>query len=521
MSHAGRNYFDGLPNDNMEDILKSAIPEVILGEESDFIVPKDRTTKKLDEHHSLSMLFSDWSPFRTVVSSLFTRLILAGVGPTEISIERGMITIAPDVFMEIENGSVLQIFRKCGLSFTSITFFDSFLYYDVSKVDPISGTLLAQKLTSLLLTYCQNVDELIYDQSECTTMSWSTGGSVFQKLSSQLRSFDWNCRHFMSLPDLSACKNIRKANIRSEVVHDLIGKLHSIGNTLQELFIIGNISNHTCLQMIDAIQKHCPYLRKIQLDDEYLTPCEDWDNQYASFLCSYGTQLIEASPAKLSPKRFREVIGECTNLRFEYFEANYENVDEFKRLSIMGPRLDMLALVGYWHYGNEWSNALSQCSNLRRLRLDDFRMFASLTNCSMLKTLDMDNFDVTLETVSLVASKTMSLRQFIFCTKGLIEKGTIFKSLVNANRNLEYVSMMECIKYDEERSTEESLKIVGELVETFSNCREVLFNIPTTDENDVDEHAVREICGHFPCRGVSVSLRIGPEFEYQQTGKLT
>lgn len=138
----------------------------------------------------------------------------------------------------------------------------------------------------------------------------------------------------------------------------------------------------------------------------------------------------------------------------------------------------------------------------------------------MLRALYWEMFEATPEAILNIASTTWNLQKFEVTTVGLIEDGNIFKSLVNSNQNLKDIGMMEIGDDDEERKTGDALKILGELLETFSKCTKLSFYFATTDGQEVDKGAVGEICGMLPCREVSAMILIGDEFKYEQTGKL-
>ncbi len=89
MSLVQRSYFDDLPIDNLETILRSLVQQVTVS----YSLRADRTYSIFDMHYLLSLFCSDTSPFRAAVPSMFTKLGIFGDEDTIFSIECGVITM--------------------------------------------------------------------------------------------------------------------------------------------------------------------------------------------------------------------------------------------------------------------------------------------------------------------------------------------------------------------------------------------------------------------------------------------
>ncbi len=136
-------------------------------------------------HHPLSLFFSDVSPFRAAVLSMFTQLVIFRYAETIFSIERGTITMGFVNFTELDSGLVRQVFAMCGSSITTIMFMECMHNDGSVEKDAEYRASYAQKLASLLIDHLQNVTELRFFQSGCASLNWSVEGSVFRKFSSQ------------------------------------------------------------------------------------------------------------------------------------------------------------------------------------------------------------------------------------------------------------------------------------------------------------------------------------------------
>lgn len=146
----------------------------------------DNTTKSLDKHHDLSLLFSQESPFRSIVSTRFTRLIFIGIkdeGKFSFSFCRGAIFIYTASGIELNSTLMRQVFHVCGSSIESIKFTDVCVGMDENAVQKV-----ALKLGLLVLKWCTNVKQLIFGPNESDKPKWITEEIVFNGFASQLQS---------------------------------------------------------------------------------------------------------------------------------------------------------------------------------------------------------------------------------------------------------------------------------------------------------------------------------------------
>ncbi len=200
-------------------------------------------------------------------------------------------------------------------------------------------------------------------------------------------------------------------------------------------------------------------------------------------------------------------MKKCAKMRVKLFSMSFISENGQRRLIIMGPRLESLRLHAMWYEGWDLSTALWLCTYLRNLHVSDGRLFSCPSSFPSLRVFRLQNFDAELDIILEVASKTSSLCEFAVDTRGLLGNGTVFESIVNANNDLCCISVSEPDSVGRRRS-EDALKILTELVNTFSKCRKLDFNIVTT-EGCIIDRAVGQICGVLPCRGVEMTIQIG------------
>ncbi len=514
-----RSYFDDLPIDILETILRPLLQQVTVSYENGDIRLEHGTTT-LDMHHPLSLCISDASPFRASVSSMFTELTILEYSEHIFSIERGMITMGLKDIEKLGIGFVRQIFSMCGSSITTITVKPCAHMDDWFAEDELCSGTYSQKLASLPIDHLQNVTEMRVLQKDCTSSNCNGESKVLRKLSSQLTCLVLGQYVSLRLQDMRSCVNIKKLTVAIVEIDELVEILPLIGNALEdiELKMDYEYCDRACLDMLDYLEKHCTRLTRIMCNVSFdmSLETENWGKRYASLLCSYGNQLNEADLAVLNNEQLREVLEKCWNMRIKCPIAVDIDVRDRKRLTIMGPRVESLYLRATWCNGEDWSTVLSKCTSLRVLQVADGRMFSCAPNFPSLRVLRLDDFDGKLDTVLQVASRTSSLRELEVHTRGLIETGTVFQPIVGANRDLCHVDLSDLYGFGR-RSSNNALKILSELVNTFSKCRKLEFYVSTF--GSITERDVREICGVLPCRGVEASIRIGNFFQYRQTGK--
>ena len=105
----------------------------------------------------------------------------------------------------------------------------------------------------------------------------------------------------------------------------LISFLHAFGSSLESLsvsfgvidkyvggYIDGYIDGYA--EMFDLIQNNCPKLSTVSLFDYFKIIEAVGEEQYANFLCSFGSQLIRAETDRLSIGKLAQVKRACPNL---------------------------------------------------------------------------------------------------------------------------------------------------------------------------------------------------------------
>lgn len=211
----------------------------------------------------------------------------------------------------------------------------------------------------------------------------------------------------------------------------------------------------------------------------------------------------------------------CARLECSFISTYFGNVDNAECIGVIVSHLNSLKLRGIWSCVQEWSNGLAQCSNLRKLHAEASTEFLPLLpNLLHLEEFVLNSESVSYRDISCIAAKTSNLSTFCLKSSFIVD-AKIFKPLVESNKYLENVSV-NCFlqKRSKKRPpTDCSLKILRQLLVTFSNCRKLQLFLRCTKGQDITLQDVRNICSVLPCRGVHVRIEIGCSIFYEQTGK--
>lgn len=283
--------------------------------------------------------------------------------------------------------------------------------------------------------------------------------------------------------------------------------------------------------VLDVIQDNCKSLTGIGFMSSYYVISQVGEDKYASFLCSYGSQLVDTPVDRLSTNRLCQVVKKCPNLVFKRVEIRSADPQEWRTLVVAGDRIERISFDLVANPGTEMVCAIAKCSNLLELSLGDALnpdLFSpELTNdvlrtlysntFPLLESLSLVKFDVGQQNISLISSKTSKLQTINFAPMSLSGGGHVFQPLVSSNKHLRQVRLNDEPFFDDDRSAESAVEILRQLFETFSKCHTLDLTIKKTGEQDVDESTLRHLCGNLPCRGVCISVNIHPTF-YQQSG---
>ena len=254
-------YFDMLPT----DILLTIIKYVFLRTNPEKKEVLDTLSTKRLHILNLSLLVSECSPFREVVSQLpLTNLELSPVSNASgFWVHTGLLGVGPELFEneDLKAGILERIVQLSGKSVKSVAFYQNSndLFHEEAN-----SYRLVQKFATLVKIYSPNVEHLILTSLEIEGYILpfeNCAPALLDQFSLQLRSIRWgvvvdnvDC---LRLPDSSMCTNIRKLVFPASPL--LISFLRTRGTSLEFLSILhGDIIVYT--EMIDAIERNCTKL---------------------------------------------------------------------------------------------------------------------------------------------------------------------------------------------------------------------------------------------------------------------
>ncbi len=307
------SYFTQLPTECLELIVQLVYQERDTEVKGDICT--DTTTRSLDNHGGLSLLFSQANPFRSVVSSTFTRFNFRRSPKNgqddRIRIHRynlvapycsqKYIWISPDSDVGLDTGLIRQVFSICGPSIESILFSSTDSNYNTMDGEN-EKTRMAHKLSSLVLEYCTSIKGLSFLPEERLEPNWFAEATVFHKFATQLNSLMVRCNFPTTIFDLSVCSSLRELCYLGGCDKQLIQLLLSIDGTLEQLCIAEYDPNADCEKFLEVTRKTCNRLHTFDVRDYNQLEALANESRYDSFLCSYGDQLIRASVSVLEPE---------------------------------------------------------------------------------------------------------------------------------------------------------------------------------------------------------------------------
>lgn len=148
----------------------------------------------------------------------------------------------------------------------------------------------------------------------------------------------------------------------------MIRLLPTIGTTLESLhiFCCCEPDEKDYNELSNVIQDNCNRLSTIRLPSEDVV-YHVAEQRYASFLSSFGYQLINANIEDLGDEQLLDVIEKCGRLDCGQFSASYINIHDAKRICIIGSRLNSLAIVGKWFFRTRMGDCTSTMYQFARI----------------------------------------------------------------------------------------------------------------------------------------------------------
>ena len=338
-------YFDTLPSEIIPIIIKHVFVEI---EKADTpVIELDTLSKRRLRIHTLSMLVSENSPFRQVLSQLpLTELQLGQISyASSLWNDDGLFVIGPELFESesLELGLANRIFQQYGESVKAVSFFVDWNDLPPRKTD---NSMVFQMFVALVEMYCPNVEglelvPLFFDepplQIEAATHA------LLEQFSSQLRSIDWGTNYgHVSVPDISVCTNVRELNFPASP--QLISFLRTCGSSLESLIVsFGDTNGYA--EMLDLIERNCSKLSTVLLLDCSTIIEVFGEERYVSLLCSIGSQLIRAEVEELSVEKLTQVLKACPNLSIRTEYAKTDGVNGWERVGMLGSKIKYLAIA--------------------------------------------------------------------------------------------------------------------------------------------------------------------------------
>lgn len=479
------------------------------------------TTEKLlrqkkDHLSFMWLLFSNSSPFQGLVHSSFkTVTFWDKYKVMKVNFEHSSLVIPADdlVGTQTQQDLVRQIFTVCGKSIRTVSCFR--LDADGKDEEHLKA------IANYVVDYCPNVKNLKWKPS--SKHYWDACDKIVSKYAAQLRSFEWMQKTNLKrpMPDLSKCDKLTQFICRDEPNAVIIPQLQAVSSTLEEVDI-GKVTGKRYGKLLEALETSCRKLSIIKMQQDIIVRAED---KYVSLLCSCGAQLKKADVQGVNQDNMRKITRACTNLEAEYalshpFEGNWGDVDT------LGPLLHRFSLSACGdeeecNQAMKGIRVLERCTNIRELIIagDDCvrHFFTKCSDFTALESLELYYYSATEKNDALVASKTGNLKKLNCWISNDMEKESVFNRIVSTNRALRNVEINdEGSLYSRigDRSAQNAVDIVCNVVSMFSKCHSLKLRIHQTKEKCVKESMLRDMHRKLRFSGESLKISISGRKTY-------
>ena len=519
-------YFDTLPIETFPNIIDYVFLETYFENRRNL----DASSKMRKLIRSLSMVVSDDSPFRAVISQLsFIKVHLVNVRATYLNIDNGSLVMGPELFENegLEPGIPERIFQLSGKSVKNIEVYINAcnLYRTTAE-----NNRIIQKFVTLVKRHCPNVEKLSFMSlgiEGYPDLFENDAPKLLEQFSSQLRSIVWKVgatdKDCFRLPSISMCSHIRE--LKFPASPQLISFLHAFGASLESLTVLdGAINGYP--EMLDVIEHKCTKLTAILFHDLHTVIESVGDERYASLLCSFGSQLISivfgAAFDMISIENLTRIVRACPNLLIHRELVDEDLGDEWERLDLLGPMITNLTIAAGLYQDEKFKETIGRCTKLESLLIDENFQdeeqeiesssnmdFLGSISSSSLTELGHHDFTASQKNIFVLSSALRNLDHLGLTLVKPIESGIDFKTIAGSNPQLKSICIAERRYRDENRKKEELIEILRMLVSAFSMCKSVDFTLISNGEESVTRNELRDICGSLPCRGVFKSIIIG------------
>ena len=524
-------YFHTLPT----EILATIIKYVFLKIESQQEEATDTLSKKRKRILSLSMLFSENSPFRDVVSQLsFNEIQLGRVTEAPcLWLNNSLFVIGPELFEDesLELGIPERFLQLSGKSVKGIS-----ILVNSNDLPPteISNNVFFQKFEALVKMYCPNVENLGFTSltTEDNPLPFEDiVPGLLEKFYSQLVSIRWFVhvnepdKGYLRFPDIRMCTNLRELDVPNSP--QLISFLRSFGVSLESLNVSFEEMNGY-EEVLDVIEHNCTKLAIVSLWDCLLMIETVGEERYANFLCSFGYQLTSAEVEGLSVGKLARVLKACPNLLICTDYVRNDGFDNWERVSLLGSMIQYLIVEADICHEEKFEEAISKCSNLASLTIQrnyayeredgidgSSVSFLSSLSLSLITSFCYRDFTATQQNIFMLSTALKNLRELSLDVVNPIENGIDFKAIAESNPRLNSIIILEYNDDDDERGKAPSIAVLRMLVNAFSKCQAIDFTLINTGEECVTRDEIHDICSSLPCRGVYIRVDVGSTLYHQ------
>ncbi len=464
----------------------------------------------------LAQVFSEHSPFRAAAGTMISEIELDwSYAKMFDNLGTKVLTIIPVLFESEQKEMEFSrnVFSACGPYVRRIV-------VAAAPLERRDTNDYLERFMSHVYQYCRNVNEVKFWGYATPLTKWGTASSFFREYAANLRLIEWHGdEDEAGFPDLRKCVNVRRLKSLDMNTATLVSLLETCGPTIEELDIsLAPVGE--CVEVLDTIRDHCKKLCVLNISN--LVDVIDLVGQesYSALICSYGSQLKNATVEGLGHEHLVEVVNSCTNLELTVYWMRRVSAD-WEHVRYLGPRVASLFFNADLLDGNGYRRALKQCSNLRKLHLlgafgEERIAFTDAMIANVfavgrfpkLEDLAVLSFWANERNLGLIASSTATLKSAFF---GAFESDldvSAFEFFALGNMRLDEITVDIDGFPMEDRSAEATLEMLSELLQIFRHCRKLSFALSCTGEGEVQEEELIQVCGVLPCRGVEVHMQI-------------